>query len=196
MTDLANIVLNRYLDLTADLDGLSALPLFMSMRAAVRAHVLAALNHQNPSTKALSDAQTYLSLASVLLRTDRPCIIAIGGLSGVGKSTVAQALAPHFPPAPGARVIRSDVLRKRLFGVAPETRLPPSAYRAEITERVYRGLHDQVLATLAAGYTAIIDATFASGGGASTNYRIPRARWRALYWAMARSAERPACCPY
>jgi aminoglycoside phosphotransferase family enzyme/predicted kinase len=160
LTALANIVLNRYLDLTADLDSLSALPLFMSMRAAVRAHVSAALNRLKPSTKALGDAQTYLSLASALLRTHPPCLIAIGGLSGVGKSTVAQALAPHFPPAPGARVIRSDVLRKRLFDVAPETRLPPSAYGADVTERVYRGLHDQVVATLAAGYTAIVDATF------------------------------------
>ena len=42
----------------------------------------------------------------------------------------------------------------------PETRLPPSAYAPAITERVYRGLHDQALASLKAGYTAIIDATF------------------------------------
>jgi uncharacterized protein len=78
----------------------------------------------------------------------------------VGKSTLAQALAPGFPPAPGARLIRSDVLRKRLFYVAPETRLPLSAYGDATTERVYHGLHDQAMASLAAGYTAIVDATF------------------------------------
>jgi hypothetical protein len=44
--------------------------------------------------------------------------------------------------------------------VMPETRLSPSAYGPPITERVYRGLHDQALATLKAGYTTIIDATF------------------------------------
>jgi predicted kinase len=81
-------------------------------------------------------------------------------LSGTGKSTLAQALAPGLSPAPGARVIRSDVLRKRLFDMAPETKLPPSAYGPEITQRVYRGLHDHAAAALAAGYTAIVDAAF------------------------------------
>ena len=36
LTDLANLAFNRYLDVTDNLDGLSALPLFMSVRAAVR----------------------------------------------------------------------------------------------------------------------------------------------------------------
>jgi hypothetical protein len=160
LTDLANVVFNRYLDLTADIDGLPALTLFMSVRAAVRAHVLSAQSQRNPSMQALRDAHSYLSLACSLLLPHPPCLIAIGGLSGAGKSTLAQALAPDFLPAPGARVIRSDVLRKRLFGVAPETRLPPSAYGTETTERVYRTLHDQAMASLAAGYTAIVDAAF------------------------------------
>ena len=160
LTDLANVVFNRYLDLTADIDGLPALPLFMSVRAAVRAHVLVAQNQRNPSMQSLRIAHSYHSLAYALLRPYPPCLIAIGGLSGVGKSTLAQALAPAFPPAPGARVIRSDVLRKCLFGVAPETRLPPSSYGTETTERVYRALHDQAMASLASGYTAIVDATF------------------------------------
>ena len=158
--DLANIVFNRYLDLTADLDGLAALPLFMSVRAAVRTHVLAAQDRQHPSRRTSGDAHAYFSLASSLLCPHPPCLIAIGGLSGVGKSTLAHELAPGFAPAPGARLIRSDVLRKRLFDVAPETRLPPSAYETKTTERVYRGLHEQATASLAAGYTAIVDATF------------------------------------
>lgn len=160
LVDLANVAFNRYLDLTADIDGLPALPLFMSVRAAVRTHVLVALNQRNPSAETLGEAQSYLSLASLLLRPHPPRLLAIGGLSGTGKSSLAQALAGSFPPAPGARVIRSDVLRKRLFDVAPETRLPPSAYGAAVTERVYCGLHDQAEASLAAGYTAIVDATF------------------------------------
>jgi predicted kinase len=153
-------VFNRYLDLTADLDGLPALPLFMSMRAAIRAHVQAALNRSKPSAKTVKDAQSYLSLAGAFLRPDSPCLIAIGGLSGVGKSTIAQSLAAGLSPTPGARVIRSDVLRKRLFDYAPESKLPASAYAPEVTERVYRTLRDQALASLAAGYTAIVDATF------------------------------------
>ena len=160
LVDLANIVFNRYLDLTADLDGLPALQLFMSIRAAVRAHVQAALNRSKPSAKNVSDAQSYLSLADAFLRPHLPCLIAIGGLSGVGKSSVAQTLASGLEPAPGARVIRSDVLRKRLFDYPPETKLPGSAYAPEVTERVYRALHDQAMASLAAGCTAIVDATF------------------------------------
>jgi predicted kinase len=57
-------------------------------------------------------------------------------------------------------VIRSDVLRKRLFHVMPETRLPSSAYGAATTERVYQVLHSQAAASLTAGYTVIVDATF------------------------------------
>lgn len=160
LNGLASIVFNRYLDLTADLDGLPALPLFMSMRAAVRALVAATLARQNGADRAAREAQAYLAIAGALLRPHPPCLIAIGGRSGVGKSTLAQALAPDLPPAPGARVVRSDVLRKRLFDVAPEVRLPPSAYETAVTERVYRGLHEQALTSLAAGYTVIVDAAF------------------------------------
>lgn len=159
---LASVVFNRYLDITGDVGALATFPLFMSMRAAVRAHVLAVQARQSPSAKLLDEARSYLSLAVGLLHPSPPRLIAIGGLSGTGKSTVAQALAPNFHPAPGARLIRSDVLRKRLFDVAPETRLPSTAYEVEVTERVYNSLREQVAATLAAGYTTIADATFLS----------------------------------
>ena len=109
----------------------------------------------------LSDGASYgLPLADAFLRPGSACLIAIGGLSGVGKSSVAQALASGFPPALGARVIRSDILRKRLFDYPPEAKLPGSAYASEVTERVYRALHDQATVSAAAGYTTIIDTTF------------------------------------
>lgn len=160
---LASIAFNRYLDISdisEDVDGLPALSLFMSMRAAVRAHVLITQGRQDPATNALDEARSYLTLAVGLLHSHPPRLIAIGGLSGAGKSSLAQALASDFLPAPGARVIRSDVLRKRLFDVAPETRLPPAAYGKETSARVYRGLHDQAHAALAAGCTVLADATF------------------------------------
>jgi predicted kinase len=84
-------------------------------------------------------------------------LIAIGGLSGTGKSTLAAALAPELGARPGARVLRSDVIRKRLFGLEPEARLPENAYTEEATARVYDALRDTA-AALAAGYCAIIDA--------------------------------------
>lgn len=179
LADLANVVFNRYLDLTPDRDGLPALPLFMSVRAAVRAHVTAALSRQNQSKQAQADARDYLALARALLDPQAPLLVAIGGRSGTGKSTLAQALAAEFKPAPGARVIRSDVLRKRLFNVAPETKLPPSAYDDATTARVYAALQDQAAASLAAGYTAIVDAAFLREeereriGAAAMQSRVP-----------------------
>jgi hypothetical protein len=131
LAEFANLVLNRYLDLTDEDDGLPAMPLFLSLRAAIRAHVTAAAMdraaHAERKPEMAAEARRYLDLAVRLLRP-RPCrLVAIGGLSGSGKSTLAAALAPEI----GARVLRSDVIRKRLFGVAPETRLPASAYAPE-----------------------------------------------------------------
>src|SRR6185437_3153070 len=105
-------------------------------------------------------AQAYLDLAARLLGPAKPQLIAIGGLSGSGKSTVAAGLAGDFAPAPGARHLRSDVLRKVMMQVAPETKLPPSAYTDEVSRAVYRTMREQAAAALAAGYTAIVDATF------------------------------------
>ena len=160
---LGNIVLNRYLDRTDEASGLAALPLFLSVRAAVRAKVGIASLPLHPR-EALEDANAYLDLAVRLLAPATPRLIAIGGLSGTGKSTIAAGVAPCFAPAPGARVIRSDVLRKTLLQVAPETRLPQSAYGHEMNERVYRALVEAARMTVAAGYTAIVDATFIDAG--------------------------------
>ena len=128
LADFANLVLNRYLDLTGEDDGLAALPLFLSLRAAIRAHVTAAAMERAAQSAAepamAAEARRYLELAAQFLRPRSCRLIAIGGLSGTGKSTLAAALAPCL----GARVLRSDVIRKRLFGVAPETQLPASAY--------------------------------------------------------------------
>src|SRR6516165_11953511 len=101
-----------------------------------------------------AEARNYLELAVRLLRPRPGRLIAIGGLSGSGKSTLAAALASAI----GARVLRSDVIRKRLFGVAPETRLPASAYTTEMSRRVYGALRQKAAAVLAAGYSVIIDA--------------------------------------
>src|SRR5690606_6984604 len=62
----------------------------------------------------------------------------------------------------GARVLRSDVLRKRLAGVAPETRLPKSAYGRDSARRVYDALCAAAAAALSAGGTVIVDAVFAA----------------------------------
>jgi uncharacterized protein len=159
------LVFNRYLDLTGDDDGLPALPLFMSLRAAVRAHVTAAsaagVEATDVRQERLTEARCYFDLAVDLLHPAPVRLVAIGGLSGTGKSSVAAAVAGELGIAPGARVLRSDVLRKRLFGVPPEQYLPGEAYTEAVNERVYAVLESHAAAALAAGHCVIIDAVSA-----------------------------------
>lgn len=161
----AAMICNRYLDLAAQEDGLPALPLFLSLRAAVRAHVTATAAAALPAgaerDEKLNVARSYFDDADGILRPQPPRLVAIGGLSGTGKTSVAAAIAGDFGIAPGARVLRSDVLRKRLAGVAPETRLPPEAYTPGANARVYAALEAAAAAAIAAGYSVIIDAVAA-----------------------------------
>lgn len=162
----ANLVFNRYLDMAGDSSGITAMPLFLSLRAALRAHVCAAASTIQPSPDERlhkeADARHYLTQAMNFLKPHKPCLIAIGGLSGSGKSTLAQALAPDLGVAPGARVLRSDIVRKRISDVIPESRLPETVYTKEAHERVYRELEHRAAANLAVGYAVVVDAVFAN----------------------------------
>jgi aminoglycoside phosphotransferase family enzyme/predicted kinase len=162
LAHFANRVLNRYLDRTEEDDGLAALPLFLSLRAAIRAHVVASalegMHDSAPRAEMAAEARRYLDLALRFLEPRPVRLIAIGGVSGTGKSTLAARLAPELGLRAGARVLRSDVARKLLLGVDPETRLPATAYTREISRRVYDVLRQKAATALAAGYSAIIDA--------------------------------------
>ncbi|MCA1365316.1 AAA family ATPase [Bradyrhizobium sp. IC3069] len=161
----ANMVLNRYLAATPadNLDALSTLPLFMSIRAAIRAQVaLARLKPPHSDDPGIVDqARRYFDLAGTLIRPPAPRLIAVGGLSGTGKTALAHALAPVVAPEPGAGVLRSDLVRKQMFGVEDTHRLPPSAYTPEVTARVYDTLVQQARRVLAQGHSAIVDGVFA-----------------------------------
>lgn len=157
--ELANTVLNRYLELTWDHGALPALPLFLSCRAAVRAHVT--MSRTDAASRARRDEA--LGLLQAALTSLAPCdpqLVAIGGASGTGKSTLAYALAPTLPPSPGAITIRSDLIRKRLLGVDETTNLPPSAYTPEVSERVYATMAQLTGEVLRAGYSVVVDAVF------------------------------------
>jgi uncharacterized protein len=162
LAHLANRVLNRYLDRTGEDDGLAGMPLFLSLRAGIRAHVTATALERAAATdraaQMANEARRYLDLAHRLLKPQPVRLIAIGGLSGSGKSTLAAGLAPDLGLRPGARVLRSDVTRKLLLGAAPETRLPAEAYTPDVTRRVYDALRRKATTALAAGYSVIIDA--------------------------------------
>ncbi|CCD97345.1 conserved hypothetical protein [Bradyrhizobium sp. ORS 375] len=166
----ANHLLNRYLSIAASdqLDGLAALPLFMALRAAIRAQVFLAKldrgdsDHTDPNGSATFEvARSYFQLALELIQPSAPMMIAVGGLSGTGKSALARALAPVVRPRPGAIVIRSDVLRKQLFGVAQTDRLPKEAYSPEASASVYRELTTRAGQVLSQGFSVVADAVFA-----------------------------------
>lgn len=160
----ANRLLNRYLIACGEnppYDGLGALPLFLALRAAIRAQVgAAAAAFRDPADRqaAGADARAYLAYAQAALAPRAVKLVAVGGLSGSGKSTLAAALAPFLGPAPGAVHLRSDVERKRLNGTPELERLPPEAYSLEMTQQVYAVLRERAEAVLAAGHGVIVDA--------------------------------------
>jgi uncharacterized protein len=149
----ANRVLNRYVARTGDAALTHAMPMFLSLRAMIRAHVEAKRGRTEPASR-------YLAAAAQYLDAEPPAVIAIGGLPGTGKSTLARALAPELGRAPGALVLRSDEIRKRRHGVAPEQRLPQSAYSAAESEAVFAELAKLARVTADGGHAVIADTTF------------------------------------
>jgi aminoglycoside phosphotransferase family enzyme/predicted kinase len=155
-------LLNGYLDKTWDDAGLTLLPLFLACRAAVRAKVLglAAGAAAASAPSLVAEAREYLERALGYLKPPPARLVAIGGVSGTGKTTLARQLAPEIGAAPGAVVLRSDVVRKRMHGIAPGERLPPEAYRKEISCLVYDTLAERATVLVCAGHAAIVDAVF------------------------------------
>ena len=129
----ANIVANRYVDVAPQgASGWALLPLFLSLRA--------------------GDAG--------LLAPSPPRLVAVGGLSGTGKSTISRHIGAMMGRAPGARVLRSDVFRKRTAGLAPEARLPASFYTAASDQETWEAMFESADDHLACGTSVILDAVF------------------------------------
>ena len=157
--DAAVRVLSAYLDAAARdfpaglWEGLAAMPLMLSVRAGVRAHVSA---HSGD----LKLSAAYVEAAIAHLSPPAPVLAAVGGFSGTGKTTFARAIAPGLGRAPGAAVLRTDEARKRLAGAGPVDRLAPETYTPEFYARVYDTLFDTARAALKAGQAVVLDATF------------------------------------
>jgi aminoglycoside phosphotransferase family enzyme/predicted kinase len=170
LTDHANVLFNAYLrapvarEPLASLEGLALMPLFLACRAAIRAMVtldklpfVTGADQKNAEGELIE----FFELANMFLKPPLPRLIAVGGLSGTGKSTIAAALAPEVGAVPGALVIRSDIERKRLAGAAETTRLGSAHYSAVATGHVYKALNAKAQVALRAGHSVILDAVYA-----------------------------------
>ena len=145
---------NRYLAISGDYSGLAILPYYLVYRALVRAKV-AALAGIKPNFK---HSLHYLDLAQSWSLKRRPILIAMHGLSGSGKSTVAEDLASRL----GAIQIRSDIERKRLFNLEATAKSDSSIntgiYGKDASQQTYDKLVNIAENLLSSGFNVIVDA--------------------------------------
>ena len=163
LTACANRLFNAYLRASWPENGtaLRLLPLFLSMRAAIRSNVLFAKRHLSPEhDDGGRAARTYFELALRCIEPAPPSLIAIGGKSGTGKSVLAAEIAALSQPEPGAVLLRSDVIRKEMFGIDPLAPLPSAAYTQDVTARVYQTLTERSRQILDQGISVVVDAAF------------------------------------
>jgi aminoglycoside phosphotransferase family enzyme/predicted kinase len=166
--------LQAYLAASGDYQACRVLPLYQAHRALVRAKVAALSSADTAAARAaLRHAHTaYLDHAAAMLAPRRHGIVLMSGLSGSGKTWLAERLAPALR----ALHLRSDVERKRRAGLAPETRsgsgIARGLYSAETTAELYRHLLRCAEDVVAGGRSVIVDATFLRPED--------RAPWRAL----------------
>lgn len=157
----ANALLNHYLERREDYGMLECLPLFLSGRAAIRAHVAVAAERAGAGS-AQGRPRQLLELAISYLEPQPPMLIAVGGLSGTGKTTAARGLAPSTGAAPGAVILRSDVTRKAMSGTAETAKLGEAGYSEKAKRDVYEQLRVRARSVVRMGHAVIVDATFTS----------------------------------
>ena len=159
-----NRVFNRYLSRMRDYNELNVLPLFIALRAGIRAHVSAmaasATADEGDAARRSRDCQDYARLALSSLERKKPVLVVVSGLSGTGKSSVAEEIAPVLGPVPGAVILGSDMIRKRRLGVDLLTRLGPDAYTTGIDDAVYGEMGEIASNVLSTGHAVVLDATF------------------------------------
>lgn len=157
--DAAVRALSAYLDeagrnFPSDIwEGAELLPLMLSVRAGVRAHVTAQSN--DPVT-----ARAYVEAAIANLSPAPPVLAAVGGLSGSGKSTFSRLIAPLLGASPGAVILRTDEVRKRVLNQAVTAPAGPENYAPDAMARTYDELFANARALLEAGRAVVLDASF------------------------------------
>lgn len=158
-------LLNGYLEYSGDYGGLAVLPYYQAYRAMVRAKIAAIRQGQADLDAAArvaiqQECRAYLALAQAFTRPPQPFLLITHGVSGSGKSYLSSHLAETL----GAIRLRSDVERKRLFGMSPladsGSALNQGLYTAEAGRRTYEHLRTLADELLTAGYPVLVDATF------------------------------------
>jgi len=161
----AQAFLGGYLAQSGDYQACRVLGAYQAHLALVRAKVTAleALNAKDSRSRkvALLQHATYLDCARRLLaQRPAPVLVLMSGLSGSGKTWLAERLAPAL----GAVHVRSDVERKRIAGLAEHARsgsaVEAGLYAPEVSTRVYEHLTQCAEDVLAGGYPVIVDAAF------------------------------------
>ena len=156
---LAFRFIDAYLEDSGDHDGLPALRFHMACRALVRAQVAAIGAGQGVQSTTRCGAADYLALAAVLAPSRDPRLAITHGLPGSGKTFVSQAVLEQA----GAIRLRSDVERKRLFGLGAlesSRHAPGDIYDSAATQRTFARLLEAARVTLGAGWPVIVDAAF------------------------------------
>lgn len=161
--DLAFLVLNRYLKRTDDFDGLPLLRLYGALQALQRSvgHCMTCLelNDARVCERENKKGRLYAELALLFLRqTRQQRIVAIGGLTGAGKTTLGRAIAQRI----GAVHIRVDAVRKHLWGAPVYEKAPPDAYSDTHQKQTYTGVQNRAEKALKAGLSVVADGVFAS----------------------------------
>lgn len=142
-------------------EGLTALPLFLSVRSAIRAMVLLQTDQAQGRGGASEDeVRAYLAQAIAVLAPAPARLIAVAGVSGTGKTVLARALAPGLGASPGAVHLSTDAERKVAHGSCNSERLPPDAYAATARGAVYDTVLRRAENILQAGYSVVVDGTF------------------------------------
>ena len=156
--DFGHRFVDAYLAHTGDYAGLAVFRFYLAYRAMVRAKV-ACLPGEAMDACA-SEFHGYVNLAARYARPSRAAWILTHGCSGCGKTTLTQRLLELS----GAVRIRTDVERKRLYGLAATARsgsgLDTGLYTAGATERTYRHVLAMAEEVAAAGGIAIVDGAF------------------------------------
>ncbi|MBD1400704.1 AAA family ATPase [Pelovirga terrestris] len=157
--------LNTYLRHTGDYAGLKVLHFYQTYRAMVRAKVLGLrLGQPNMSDRErrtdLEQLDNYLTLAENYTQPTTPRLIITHGLSGSGKTTFVNELAPHI----GAICIHSDLERKRLYHLeatqSGNSGRGKGIYSTTANNKTYDHLNQLATIIIDSGFSVIVDATF------------------------------------